>query len=82
MTLVYPPGLSAIFLEISRNNSETAILFLKYLKTILLLWVESSFDFVTSGSKNFFNAFAFVKVVFILLCSIKEQAILANIDFL
>ena len=42
----------------------------------------SVFDFVMIGSINLFKALAFVSVVFILLCSINEQDILASIDFL
>ena len=39
-------------------------------------------DFVIIGSTKRFNALALVRVVFILLCSINEQAKLANKDFL
>ena len=37
------------------------------------------FDFVIKGSTNFFRALAFATVVVILLCFIKEDAILDNI---
>ena len=65
-----------------RNNSETASLFLKALKAIRRLWVVSLLDLVTSGSKKILRAFALVKVVLILFLSIKEDAILASINFL
>ena len=60
------------------NSSLTDFLFLMYLKTILLLWVESSLVFVTNGSINLLRALAFVTVVFIRLCSISEQAKFAS----
>ena len=60
------------------NSSLTDFLFLIYLKTILLLWVESSLVFVTKGSINLLRALAFVTVVFIRLCSISEQAKFAS----
>ena len=80
MIRVYPPGRSPTFGATSRNNIETASLFLRYLKVVLRLCVVSSFDFVTNGSINCFKAFALVTVVLILLCSINEHAILASID--
>ncbi len=42
----------------------------------------SSFDLVIKGSTYFFNALAFAKVVVILLCLIKEHAMLESIAFL
>ena len=66
--LVYPPGLSPTLLDIVLNNSLTLSLSRRYLKTILLLWVESFFVLVTSGSMNLLRALALVTVVFILLC--------------
>ena len=53
-----------------------------YRKQIRRLWVESSLERFTSGSTNPRRALAFAKVVVIRLCSIKLQAILANIAFL
>jgi hypothetical protein len=42
----------------------------------------SFLDFVIKGSIYILKAFAFANVVLILLCSIKEQAMLASIAFL
>jgi len=52
------------------------------LKTVRRECVESTFDFVISGSTYFLNALAFAKVVFILLCIISDEAIFANMAFL
>ena len=82
MIRVYPPGRSPTLAATSLNKSVTAYLLRKYEKTIRLLCVVSAFDFVIKGSTNCFSAFALATVVLIRLCSIKEQAIFANIDFL
>ena len=82
MILTYPPGRSPTFMATSRNNSETAYLFLKLLNTTLRLCVVSFFDLVIRGSTYCLSALAFASVVLMRLCSIKEQAIFANIDFL
>jgi hypothetical protein len=46
------------------------------------LTLFSAFDLVIRGSINSFKAFAFATVVLIRLCSIREQAILANMALL
>src|SRR5690606_9356120 len=82
MIRVYPPGRSPTFGATSLNNSATTSFCLSLLYTIRLLCVVSSLDFVIIGSTNCCTAFAFATVVLIRLCSIKEQAIFANIAFL
>src|SRR5690606_14163455 len=82
MIRVYPPGRSPTFGATSLNSSATASFCLILLYTIRLLCVVSSLDFVIIGSTNCCKAFAFATVVLIRLCSIKEHAIFANIEFL
>ena len=82
MMRVYPPGLSPTLVATSLNNSETAYLSRKFLNTILLEWVESSFERVMIGSTKVRSSLAFAVVVVIRLCKIREDAILASIAFL
>src|SRR5690606_7057578 len=84
-----PPGLSPTVSDTVLNSSVTAYLSRRFLNAIRLLWVPfstdwlfSTFDLVINGSTNSFKALALATVVLILLCSIREQAIFANIAFL